>query len=127
MTDDWSIQSHTIDLNYRWMMRPDRYLQPNLRFYHQSAADFYRGWLEGGQVFPSQATADYRLGEMNTYTLGLRFGQLVTTGQTFVVRMEYYWQAGDSSPPGAPGVLATFDLFPTVDAWIVNVGYTVEL
>jgi hypothetical protein len=37
--------------------------------------------------------------------------------------VEYYAQSGDQ-PAGAFGDLAELDLFPTVDAWIVNVGYT---
>jgi len=125
MTDDWNINSHTIDLNYRWMMRPGRYLQPHVRFYHQGAAEFYTRWLENGQALPSHATADYRLGTFDAWTVGGRFGQAINERQSFVARVEYYWQSGDSSPPGAPGELASFDLFPTVDAWIVNVGYSI--
>ena len=127
MTDDWNIRSHTVDLNYRWMLRPDRYLQPQFRFYAQSEAEFYARWLLDGQQLPTHATADYRLGEFDAWTVGLRFGKIITSEQEFVIRAEYYWQTGDSSPPNAPGALAEFDLFPTVDAWIVNVGYSIGL
>ena len=127
MTDDWSIGSHTVEANYRWMLRPDRFLQPNLRLYRQSAAEFYSRWLLDSQTLPKYVTADYRLGEFDAWTVGLRFGQTVRPGQDFVLRVEYYWQFGDSSPPGAPGALANFDLFPTVDAWIVNAGYSLAM
>jgi len=127
LTDDWEVQSHTIDLNYRWMLNPDRYVQPRVRFYHPSAADFYTRWLEDGQSLPDHASADYRLGEFDAWTVGARFGQTLRSGHSVVVRVEYYIQAGDSSPPGAPGALADFDLFPKVDAWIVNVGYSAAL
>jgi len=127
MTDDWNVRSHTVDLNYRFMAQSHRYLQPHLRFYHQSAADFYRRWLTSGQSVPQHATADYRLGAFTGWTVGGHYGQVLSANQTLVVRVEYYWQSGDSSPPGAPGALANFDLFPTVGAWIVNVGYTIGL
>jgi hypothetical protein len=127
MSDDWNIVSHTVDLNYRRMIGANRYIQPRVRFYRQSAADFYARWLEDGQLLPAHATADYRLGQFDGWTVGARFGQAIGPNQTFVARLEYYLQAGDSSPPGAPGALADFDLFPTVDAWIVNVGYSIGL
>ena len=127
MIDDWGISSHTVDVNYRLRIPGSWFVQPRVRFYHQTAADFHSIWLEDGQTLPSHATADYRLGEFNAWTVGGRFGLAVTESQEFVVRLEYYLQAGDSSPPGAPGALGDFDLFAGIDAWIVNVGYTARL
>jgi hypothetical protein len=125
MNDDWDITSHTVDLHWRWELGLLRYVQPHLRWYHQAAAGFYRRWLEDGTTPPEHVTADYRLGAMDAYTVGLRYGQSVGPGQNVVARVEYYWQTGESHPPGAPGALADLDLFPTVDAWIVNLGYSI--
>ena len=40
MTDDWGVTSHTIDLKYHWQL-DHAYLEPHLRYYLQSEADFY--------------------------------------------------------------------------------------
>jgi hypothetical protein len=130
MIDDWGILSHTLDLNYRLQIQAHRYLQPHVRFYHQTEADFYRRWLTADSSgmpsdLPRHATADYRLGQFQAWTVGGRYGQTLRPGQSLIVRVEYYWQMGDSHPPGAPGALANLDLFPTVGAWIVNAGYSI--
>jgi Protein of unknown function (DUF3570) len=51
MTDDWGIASHTVELRDRVALGGGgKYLQPHLRFYSQSAADFYARWLLDGAV-----------------------------------------------------------------------------
>ncbi len=40
MTDDWGVDSHTIDLRYRFGMSNDQYIEPHFRYYTQTAADF---------------------------------------------------------------------------------------
>ena len=47
MTDDWKIDSHTVELRYRWDLGSFD-LQPHVRYYMQSAADFYHGALFAG-------------------------------------------------------------------------------
>ncbi len=122
--DDWGITSKTTEVSYRLNFQPDRYLQPNLRWYHQSAADFYRRYLVDGQALPDFASADYRLGEMDAVSLGLKYGTKLESGNDLTLRLEYYKQSGDHAPADAIGDLRTMDLFPTVDAWIANVGLT---
>ncbi len=121
MTDDWGIDSHTIDFRYRWKLS-GFYLQPHLRYYTQSASDFYVSHLLDSDPVPTDASADYRLGELDTYTVGLKFGRPLDNGAEWSLRLEYYNQSG-TSPPGAVGSLGNFDLFPTVDALIAQVGY----
>jgi len=122
--DDWGVRSHTVDLTYRWNFAEGRYLMPHGRWYTQTAADFYRRWLVDGVPLPDAASADYRLGRMHTATAGLKYGQELDGGREFTVRLEYYAQMGDGHPAEAFGSLRDFDLFPTVDAWMVTVGYT---
>lgn len=124
MTDDWGIASHTVELRDRVALGAHGYLQPHLRWYRQSAADFYTRWLSDGAALPDHATADYRLGEFNAWTFGLEHGRDVGRDHRVTVRVEYYRQAGDAHPAGAPGDLADFDLFPVVDAWIFQLGYS---
>ena len=121
MTDDWGIDSHTIDIRYRWKLS-GFYLQPHLRYYTQSASDFYVTALLNTDPVPTDASADYRLGELDSYTVGLKFGRPLDDGAEWSLRLEYYNQSG-TSPPGAVGSLSNFDLFPTVDALIAQVGY----
>jgi len=123
MTDDWGIQSHTLDFHYRWKQKGG-YLQPHLRYYTQSAADFYVVNLFDGDPLPAYATADYRLGEFDAYTLGLKYGRPAGDGKEWAVRVEYYEQSGRAPPGSGVGSLADFDLYPGLDAVIVQVGYS---
>lgn len=122
--DDWGITSHTGEVTYRLNFAPGRYLTPNFRRYHQTAADFYRRFLIDGAALPSYASADYRLGDMTAVSYGLKYGTTLRNGHDLTLRLEYYKQTGNHHPSVAIGQLQDLDLFPTVDAWIVNVGYT---
>ena len=79
-SDDWGIKSHTLDLKYRYELASS-YLQPHVRYYSQSAADFYTHNLVlgtdidlAGNVLVDYASHDYRLAESQTMTLGLKYG-----------------------------------------------------
>lgn len=123
MTDDWDVVSHTLDFHWRSPIGANWYVQPHLRYYTQTAADFYRPYLLDGDPLPDHATADYRLGDLDGQTLGVKVGRLLGAGREYSARFEYYQQSG-TSPPGASfGSLDQFDLFPPVDALIVQVGY----
>jgi len=126
-TDDWGINSHTLDLTYRWNLGDGKFLKPHLRYYDQSAADFYRRYLVDGETLPDHASADYRLGEMQAVTYGLTHGRIVGDEHELTLRLEYYAQMGESHPADAIGELKNYDLFPTVAAIIVQVGYTFDL
>ncbi|RPI63239.1 MAG: DUF3570 domain-containing protein [Lysobacterales bacterium] len=122
MTDDWGVDSHTVELRYRWSFGA-RYLQPHLRFYQQTAADFYRTVLFGGAPLPAYATADHRLGEFDGVTLGFKYGQATASGNEWSARIEYYTQSGSASPGSHVGALAGFDLYPDLNALIAQFSY----
>jgi hypothetical protein len=123
MTDDWGVDSHTLEFRYRWSFGASRYLQPHLRFYQQTAADFYRTVLFNGAPLPEFATADHRLGEFDGITLGLKYGQATARGSEWSTRIEYYTQSGTASPGSAVGALAGFDLYPDLNALIAQFTY----
>ena len=129
-TDDWGIDSHTLDLKYRKNLGKERYLEPHLRLYQQSEADFYRHSLvenrnpQGDLVFPDFSSADYRLGDFTATTVGLKYGMKFKNGNDFSIRGEYYLQTGDSSPSDAIGVQRSQDLYPDVDAIILQLNYS---
>ncbi len=121
MTDDWGIDSHTLELHYR-IGTGVRFIEPQLRFYTQTGADFFTPSLIQGESLPNHATADYRLGDLDTVTVGLKYGFPVGQGRRMSVRAAYYKQMNGGSA-GAFGVQQDLDLFPDVDALIVQLGY----
>lgn len=124
MWDDWGIRSETVDAHYRWQFSDRGYFQPHLRYYQQSAADFFVPYLVDGAPLPAAASADYRLGEMTTTTFGLKYGLVTAGGNEFGVHLEIYRQSGDSYPTGAIGVLQGYDLFPVVTATMVQFDFS---
>ncbi len=124
MTDDWGVNSHTVDFTYRYKMDSGFFIQPHLRFYQQSKADFYRYFLVDGDPTPEFASADYRLGELTTTTVGVKFGKTIDDKHVWSVRLEMYNQSGNSSPSEAVGQLVNQDLFPDVNSIIAQVNYS---
>jgi hypothetical protein len=125
--DDWGVRSHTGELRLRWGVGGSGFLEPQLRYYKQTAAGFYRRFLLDGAALPSFGSADYRLGEFDAVTVGLKYGLTLTNGHLLTFRGEYYRQTGDSHPADAPAGLRQYDLFPMIDAFIFQVGYSLSL
>jgi hypothetical protein len=121
--DDWGIRSHTFDVKYRVELGGGHYLQPVARYYTQTAADFYRHSLVDGQAVDF-VSADYRLGEMTTTTLGLKYGVALSKNGEFGARAELIRQSGNSHPADAIGVQTSQNLFPTVDAYVFQLSYS---
>ncbi len=124
--DDWGIGSHTLDAKCRLPTSESSFLEPHVRVYTQTAADFYRFGLVEGAPLPQYATSDYRMTAFKSVTLGATVGfapngRLSTSEWT--VRAEYIGQFGDSSPPGVVGVQTRFNLFPTVNVFTLAVNY----
>ncbi|HUO67356.1 MAG TPA: DUF3570 domain-containing protein [Gammaproteobacteria bacterium] len=122
MTDDWGVDSHTLDMHFRWRFSPDKFLEPHVRFYSQTAARFYHTVLFAGEPIPQYATADYRLADMSSVTLGLEFGAKTSHGQ-FGARLEVYRQAAKPSPDALVGSLRGLDLTPDMTALIAQITY----
>lgn len=123
MTDDWGIDSQTVEARYRWNINENSYLEPHLRWYTQSAADFYTTVLFDGDPLPEYASADYRLADLDAYTIGAKYGHRTERGE-WSVRLEYYHHEADPSPGAAVGDLAEFDeLILPMSAVIAQFGY----
>ncbi|HEY8251171.1 MAG TPA: DUF3570 domain-containing protein [Burkholderiales bacterium] len=120
--DDWGVKAHTVDLRYRRDLGGP-YLEPHLRYSKQvQAANFYRPFLRAGES-EEFASADYRLAEMSTVTLGVKLAIPSKTGE-LSARLEYMLQTGEDHPAGAPGQLAAQDLFPDTKAVIAQISYS---
>lgn len=127
MTDDWSIRSHTVEARYRWPLGDRSYLEPHLRYYNQNAADFYRISLVDGAAPLSYASSDYRLGEFDAITVGMKYGWKTRFGKEMSVRLEYYRQNGDAPSDQIIGNQANRILYPDLDAIIAQFTYRFEL
>jgi hypothetical protein len=122
-SDDWKVNSHTLDSRLRINLTDSSYIQPHFRYYSQSAAEFFQPFLVEGQTLPEFATADYRLGEMTAYTAGLKYGMELDNGDELSFRLEYYQQSPKNAGFTEPGTLKDVDLYPSVKAVIAQVNY----
>jgi hypothetical protein len=126
-TDDWGIDSHTLDARLRWPIGEFNYVEPHLRYYTQSAADFYRFSLLDGDPLPSFASADARLADLDGVTLGLKYGHRTVAGSEWNARIELYQQSGNVSGNQLIGNQSRREQFPDLDAVIVQIGYRFKL
>lgn len=124
MTDDWEIDSHTLDMHLRWPIGARQYLEPHVRFYTQSAADFYTVSLVDGQALPAFASNDYRLGDFDAVTAGLKFGFKMRGDHDASVRLELYQQRGTISSAQLVGNQVGQVAYPDLDAVIAQFSYS---
>lgn len=127
MSDDWGISSHTVDFHYRWNFASNMYLQPHLRWYTQSEADFYRHNLLSTEVVPQEVSADYRLAEFDATTVGAKFGYIFANDSELNFRIENYQSSGNVSSKDLVGVQQNFESYPDLDAMIFQIGYSFKL
>ena len=123
MTDDWEIDSHTVDVRYRIPFGADRFFEPHLRFYTQTEAEFYMLSISDSQPLPGFASADYRLGDFDAITLGIKYGWKTRNDNEMSVRVEGYRQTGSIPGNQLIGNQATRDNYPDLNAIIVQLGY----
>ncbi|HVC01812.1 MAG TPA: DUF3570 domain-containing protein [Steroidobacteraceae bacterium] len=129
MSDDWGIRSDTAQLHVRWTFsNRKRYIEPTVRWYRQTAADFYTPFiLNTAQPTIGYEASDSRLGPFRAMTYGIKFAQkLAGHGEgarhEFSVRAEYYQQTlyvRMAAPAGLQGL----DLYPSLKAILVQVGW----
>lgn len=113
--DDWDIISNTIDFRLKFRYEGDFFVEPHVRLYDQTAANFYmfsipqEEYLLSG--FPEYASADYRLDQMQATTVGINIGKNFPGHGKLRVRFEQIKWEYDNS------------LFDTNEALVVQVSY----
>jgi uncharacterized protein DUF3570 len=130
MTDTWGIRSQTAQVNLRWWT-PGRqqYIEPSVRWYHQTAADFFQPWLPDATAPATRfISADSRLANFHAVTYGVKYGfdlsdRLHRGASELTVRVEYYQQALDINT-AAPASLQGLDLYPSLKAVLVQFGFS---
>ncbi len=126
-TDDWGIDSHTLDFRYRYEFAGNMYLEPHVRWYSQTGADFYHLYLNKGAASTlDYASADSRLGEFTGTTFGLKYGIELGRNTEFNIRVEQYKQTSNAGAPASMTALKGLDLSPDLTAMTVLVGYSFE-
>lgn len=138
MTDDWGVNSNTLDLTYHWQVTDRVYLEPHYRYYNQSAADFYTPFLQTGSdvaingtevtALTDFASSDPRLGAFSANTLGLKLGLSLSHHQEVNVRYEQYQQTDQNSrvDVAAGSNLDGQDQFAELSASWLQVGYSIK-
>ena len=104
-TDDWGVVSNTFDFNYRFNFANTNYIEPRIRLYQQSKADFYQnqfyvddaGASDPSVNFPEFISADYRLDDMASITSGIRYGREIGNNGHLRARLEYMYQSFENS------------------------------
>jgi len=96
LNDDWDINSHTLDLRYRFNATGSWYIEPHIRHYQQSQSSFYVESINSAETAPTYLTADYRLGNLQALTTGLKIGYKKPDGGEYGIRVEKYSQHGDT-------------------------------
>ncbi|MDX1537039.1 DUF3570 domain-containing protein [Arsukibacterium sp.] len=124
MWDDWELTSHTADLKWRLPIADSWYVEPQFRYYQQTAAEFYQPFILQAEPVPQYVSADYRIGKMNTYTVGAKFGTKLAAGNELSFRIALYQQNPQNDGVTAPGVLADIDLYEKVTAVMAQISYS---
>ncbi len=129
MSDDWGVRSDTAQLHLRWnLSNRDRYVEPTVRWYRQTAADFYTPFIMTAESpSPSHQSSDFRLGSFHALTYGVKYAQKLPglgsrPDSEISIRAEYYQQNFDERV-AVPAGLQGLDLFPGLKAFLVQIGY----
>jgi len=122
--DSWGITSKTAELSDRVALGRSLFIEPSVRWYQQSAANFFHYYLVGGQSLPSYASSDTRLGNFTSLTYGLKLGLKLTARTEIDLRGGYYQQTGNGHPADAIGQLKQQNLFAGTSAAFAYLGYT---
>lgn len=101
--DTFDTRAHTIDVAWFQRLGEKLILRPGVRFYDQTAADFYHYRLDDTTIVPVAGaprtngpfySSDYRLSAMQTFTYGLKVIVNVTEALHFDVALERYDMRG---------------------------------
>ncbi len=129
MQDDWEIDSSTIDFKLLFPLENGDSIEPHVRFYTQQAAEFYRPFLNQSEInlangIPKFASADYRIGELEGLTLGVKYIYQIDSEHDFTMRLEFYRQTSSDAGFTAVGILQNLDVTPDLDAVFAQLGYS---
>lgn len=109
--DSWGITAWTFGLSEHVPLGSSAYIEPQVRYYHQSKADFFRNYLLLDEPTPAYVSSDSRLGAFHAWTLGVKGGVHLSDKIELYGAFERYMQNGKRFYADAPGNMAKVDLF----------------
>jgi hypothetical protein len=121
------VDSHTLEARLRLPFGGSNYLEPHLRYYTQTAASFYRYSLPNTVPLPEFASADARLADLDSYTVGVKFGHELPSGNEWSARLEFYDQKSKAPAASLVGGQAGNAQMPDFSALILQFGYHFKL
>ena len=134
--DDWGIQSHTAEIDWAQAFGRGWLVTPRVRYYTQTAADFFQPYFIWEQRAPVNAagtldfsgvpaqyySSDYRLGGFGAASAGLSVRKQFGRGVSFEAGMEYYVHSGQLKfGGGGEGSYADFNY------WMFNAALIIDL
>jgi hypothetical protein len=114
--DDWGIKANVLDLRYRSRLDKASSIQPRIRFYQQTAADFYRHSLPVTEGLPDLISSDTRIAAYDAITIGFKYTVQGIDNKEHSWTFDYYEQTGDEHPDDAIGLQKAQNLFPALRA-----------
>ncbi|NOU21782.1 MAG: DUF3570 domain-containing protein [Methyloglobulus sp.] len=130
--DDWGIQAHTFETDWVQPFGSGWTVTPRIRYYSQSAADFYTTGIfvdqflfgQGNTIInlPQYYSSDQRLSGYGTLSGGVTVEKKFTKGVSLETGFEYYTHQG-SLKIGGGGEKA----FADFDYWVANAALKVNL
>ena len=92
--DTFSIDAHTVELSWYQKIGKHVIVSPNFRYYYQTAAYFYYEMIPDGNNPPRYYSPDYRLSQMQTFTVGANLVVKATKWLSFDVTYKRYIMQG---------------------------------
>lgn len=117
--DDWGVVSHTVEMKYAHELSGGRIIEPRMRYYHQSRADFYRGQIGTGESLSQYLSSDYRLDEFSAITLGMQYRTFDKRNREWKLGFDFYKQSPSDNPDQR---LGQDELNPGITAVIARIG-----
>lgn len=116
--DDFGVFSNMIQCEWRQSIGPDWLVTPYVRYYRQSAADFFHPTLDGIPFDPNNQdgtppnySSDYRLSELSAFSVGMRVRYQINERLGAFAAYERYAMSPES------GVRAPTITYPSADVW----------
>ncbi len=116
--DDWGIRSHTAELGWQQSLGPRLTIRPALRYYTQSAADFYAPEIP--RPAPEIHSSDQRLAAFGGLSPSVRAQLRLANGLAIEAMLGHTWNSRRLRPGGGS------ESFETLRAWWGLVGMSRE-
>jgi hypothetical protein len=102
------------------------YIEPGVRYYHQSAADFFTYYLTSNVALPLFASADSRLDNFNAITLSLSGGYMINDQIELYAMVDAYRQSKAGQKGTLPGNNQDLKLYAGTNALSMMTGIKVK-